>query len=350
MEFSAAQIAELLGGKVEGDPQVTVDTVAKIEEATPRSLTFLANPKYTEYIYSTGASIVLVNADFQPEKNLPEGCSLIRVDDAYQGLARLLEYYDQYKQKKTGTEDTAWIAEDAEVDREGYIGHFAVISAGAVVGKRARVHDHCYIGANVSIGEGTLLYPGVRVLDGCRIGKNCILHPGVTIGSEGFGFAPNDENNYQKVAQTGNVVIEDQVEIGANSTIDRATLGSTVIRKGVKLDNLIQVAHNVEIGENTVIAAQSGIAGSSKIGKNCMIGGQVGIIGHLKIADEVKIAAQSGIGKDIENKGEVVQGSPAFEYKEYNRAYATFRNLSRMRKQLDKMEQELKQLKEVTKG
>ena len=333
MEFSAKQIAELLQGDIEGNPEVTVNRLAKIEEGAPGSLTFLANPQYTPYIYTTRASVAIVNKSFEAEKEI--SATLIRVDDAYKSFARLLEYYNQIKSDKKGREQPHFIAESASIGDDVYIGAFVYIGANANIGNNVKIYPNSYIGENAVIGDDTTLFSGVRVYSDCQIGKQCTLHSGVIVGGDGFGFAPNSGEQYDKVAQIGNVVIEDHVEVGANTTIDRATLGSTKIRKGVKLDNLIQIAHNVEIGENTVIAAQSGIAGSTRIGKNCMIGGQVGIIGHLTIGDEVKIAAQSGIGSDVED-GAILQGSPAFAIGDYKKSYVYFRKLPKIMGNVEK--------------
>jgi len=344
MEFSAQQIAQMLHGVVEGNPDATVSRLSKIEEGVPGSLSFLANPLYAPYIYTTRATIVIVNADFKPEHSLV--CTLIRVENAYTAFASLLEMYNKIKLDKKGISSLAFIAPSATIGENVYIGEFAVIADNVKVGANTKLYPHCYLGDNVVVGEDTTLFSGVKVYSDNEIGNHCTLHSGVVIGADGFGFAPQSDHHYAKVAQIGNVVIEDYVEIGSNTTIDRATLGSTIIRKGVKLDNLIQIAHNVEIGENTVIASQSGVAGSTKLGKNMMVGGQVGIIGHLKIADGVKIAAQSGIGQDIENENEIVQGSPAFNVSEYRRTYVHFRNLSKIVKRLDAVEKELSLLKE----
>lgn len=340
MEFTAQQIASVINGTVEGNAEVKVNYVSKIEEGKPGTISFLANPKYTPYIYDTKASIVIVSKDFQPEK--PVSATLIRVEDAYLAFAKLLEYYNQIKQDKKGISKQAYIAESATVADDCYIGPFVYIGENAKVGKGTKIHTNTHIGDNTEIGNNTTIFSGVNIYSDNRIGNDCIIHAGVVIGSDGFGFAPQTESDYTKVAQIGNVIIEDRVEIGANTTIDRATLGSTIIRKGVKLDNLIQIAHNVEIGEHTVISAQTGISGSTKIGKFCMIGGQVGIINHITIADEVKIAAQSGIGKSLLKKGEIVQGSPAFEISKYRRAYIHFRNLENIKKKVDDLERESK--------
>ena len=342
MEFTAKQISDFLSGEIEGDPGSRVNTISKIEEALPGSLTFLANLAYSQFIYTTGASIVLVNKDFKPEKPLKN--TLIRVDDAYQALARLLELYQQNIPQKQGVSSMVSIADSAKLGNNLYIGDFVVIGENVVIEDHVKIYPHCHIADNVSLKEGSTLYPGVRIYENCIIGKNCTVHSGAVIGADGFGFAPQSDNNYMKVAQIGNVILEDNVEIGANTTIDRATLGSTIIRKGVKLDNLIQVAHNVTIGENTVIAAQSGIAGSSKVGKNCMIGGQVGISGHISIGNEVKIAAQSGLSSNIKD-GKIIMGSPAFDHDKYIKAYIHFRNFEKLIKRIDELEKEIKNLK-----
>jgi UDP-3-O-[3-hydroxymyristoyl] glucosamine N-acyltransferase len=339
MEFTANQIASVINGTVEGNPDVKVNYVSKIEEGKAGTITFLANPKYTQYIYGTEASIVIVNHDFIAEK--PIAATLIRVDDAYLAFAKLLDYYNQIKLDKSGISKQAYIAESAHVGKDCYIGEFAFIGDNATIGNNTKIYPQVFIGDNVVIGDNTTLYPGVKIYSDNRIGSDCIIHAGVVVGSDGFGFAPQSESDYTKVAQIGNVIIEDRVEIGANTTIDRATLGSTIIRKGVKLDNLIQIAHNVEIGEHTVISAQTGISGSTKIGRFCMIGGQVGIINHITIADEVKIAAQSGIGKSLLKKGEIVQGSPAFDISKYRRAYIHFRNLENIKNKLDEIDKKL---------
>lgn len=344
MEFSASQIADLLGGEIEGNKEVTVNTLSKIEEGVPGSLTFLANPKYEQYIYNTGASIAIVNKDFTAETALPGTLTLIKVENAYACFAKLLEFYDSRKHSKTGIDKSAVVEEGAQVGEDVYLGANVVISSGAKIGNGARIYANSFIGENASIGDNSILYAGTTVYNECIIGKDCILHSGVIIGGDGFGFSPKNAESYQKVPQIGNVVLSDGVEIGANTTIDRATIGSTRIGTGVKLDNLIQVAHNVEIGDHTVIAAQTGIAGSTKIGKNCMIGGQVGIVGHIEIADEVKIAAQSGIGSSIKTKGAIVQGSPAFDIGDYKRSYVGFRRLPQILERIDKLEAQLKEL------
>jgi len=340
MEFSALQIAGLLGGIIEGDENTTVSNLSKIEEGRPGTLSFLANPQYTPYIYTTDASIVIVNRSLELEKPVKATCTLIRVDDAYASFAKLLEMYNQVKNNKVGIEQPSFISPSATHGTDCYIGAFAYLGQNVKVGNNVKIYPNVVVGDNCSIGDNSVLYAGVKVYADCQIGANCTLHAGVVVGSDGFGFAPNADNNYSKVPQIGNVVIEDNVEIGANAAIDRATLGSTIIRKGVKLDNLIQIAHNVEIGENTVIASQSGVAGSTKIGKNCMIAGQVGIIGHLRIADGVKIAAQSGIGHNIESEGDIVQGSPAFGVGDYKRSYVLFKNLPKLNDRIRELEKQ----------
>lgn len=340
MEFTAGQIADLLGGTIEGDANAKVNRLAKIEEGEPGSLTFLANKKYEEYIYKTQASLVVVNNSFVPE--FPLHTTLIRVEDAYKSFAVLLDTYNKISQNKVGRENPHTIASSAKIGANPYIGSFVYVGENSVLGDDVKLYPGVYIGDNVTIGSNTTLFAGVKVYSESRIGSNCRIHSGVVIGGDGFGFAPQDDANYVKVAQIGNVIIEDHVEIGSNTTIDRATLGSTIIRKGVKLDNLIQVAHNVEIGEHTVIAAQTGIAGSTKIGRFCMIGGQVGIVGHLVIADKVKIAAQSGIGSSITKEGEIVQGSPAFGIGDYKKSYVGFRKLPEIMARLEDLEKQVK--------
>lgn len=347
MNFSASQIAQLLEGEIVGNPDVQVSGLSKIEEGQSGTLSFLANPKYTEHIYTTQASIVIVDHKFKAEKSLPETCTLIKVNDAYSSFGKLLELYNQIKHDKKGISTHAIVDASAKIGKDVYIGAGVVIESGVELGDNVKVYPQTYLGHNVKIDDNTILHPGVLILSDCMVGKNCVIHAGVVIGGDGFGFSPNAENNYKKVAQIGNVVIEDHVEIGANTTIDRATLGSTIIRKGVKIDNLIQIAHNVEIGENTVIAAQTGIAGSTKIGKNCMIGGQVGIVGHITIADGTMIAAQSGIGSSIKHRA-IIQGSPAFSIGEYKKSYIAFKKLPELVKQIEKLQAELAALKRTT--
>ncbi|UKN01547.1 UDP-3-O-(3-hydroxymyristoyl)glucosamine N-acyltransferase [Paracrocinitomix mangrovi] len=346
MEFSAQQIADILNGQIVGDAATAVSGLSKIEEGKPGTLSFLANPKYEDYIYTTKSSIVIVNADFSPQKELPGGCTLIKVPEAYTAFAKLLEMYDQAMAKTPKIEEMSYVSPSAKIGKDVYIGAFAYVADNAEIGDNVQIYPNSYIGDNVKIGDNTVVYSGVHVYRDCIIGKHCTLHSGAIIGADGFGFAPNSENNYQKVPQIGNTILEDHVSIGANTTVDRATLGSTIVKKGVKLDNLVQIGHNVVIGENTVMAAQVGIAGSTKLGKNIMIGGQVGIVGHIEIADEVKIGAQSGVGKTIRKQGETVLGSPAYESEDYKKAYMGFRRLPFILNKLRELENELNQLKE----
>jgi UDP-3-O-[3-hydroxymyristoyl] glucosamine N-acyltransferase len=327
MKFTAAQIAEILEGEVVGDANVVVFKLAKIEEGIAGSLTFLANPKYVNFIYSTKATITIVNDNFIPEQSLTT--TLIKVKDAYQSFTKLLEYYNQVKLMKSGIEQPSVISENVIYGDHLYLGSFSFIGKNVTIGHNVKIYPNCFIGDNVIIGDNCIFYAGVKVYSETEIGNNCNFHSGCVIGSDGFGFAPTAEGTFNKIPQIGNVIIEDNVEIGANSTIDRATLGTTFIRNGVKLDNHIQVAHNVEIGENTVIAAQTGIAGSTKIGNNCFIGGQVGIAGHITIGNNVRIQAQSGVGKNI-NDGEVIQGSPSFGYADFSKSYVHFKNLPKI--------------------
>ena len=340
MEFTAAQIAGFLKGTVEGNPDVRVSNLSKIDDGKPGTLTFLANPKYTPYIYTTQASVIVVNEDFVALQ--PVQGTLIRVADAYSSFATLLEMFDQSKNVNPGISGNAAIASSAIMGENVSVGDFSVIGKDVVIGKNVVIHPQVFIGNNVTIGDQSMLYPGVKIYHDCMIGKNCTLHSGVVIGSDGFGFAPVADNNYQKIPQLGNVILEDNVEIGSNTTIDRATLGSTIIRRGVKLDNLIQVGHNAEIGENTVIAAQSGISGSTKIGKNCMIGGQVGIVGHITIADDVKIGAGSGIEASITQAGAMMLGAPAIEISKARRNFIHWRNFDEIVRKIYSIEKQLK--------
>lgn len=340
MEFSASQIAAVIGGSVEGNPEVRISRLSKIEEGEPGTLSFLANPKYTPYIYTTKASIVIINKDFIPDQ--PVTSTLIRVEDAYTAFAKLLELYNQIKNEKKGVSSLAFIAKTASIGKDVYIGEFAYVGDNVVVGDNTKVFPQVFLGDNVKIGSNTTIFAGAVIYSDNIIGNECTIHGGVVIGADGFGFAPQQDKNYKKVAQIGNVVIEDNVEIGSNTTIDRATLGSTIIRRGVKLDNLIQIAHNVEIGENTVIAAQTGISGSTKIGKNCMIAGQVGFVGHLTIGDDVKIGAQSGVSGNLKD-GSIVMGSPAIDISTHRRALVHFKNLPEIVKRLDELERKLNQ-------
>lgn len=335
MKFTATQIAGILEGEVEGNPQTAVHKLSKIEEGEKGSLTFLANPKYTPYIYSTKASITIVNKDFVPEQEL--STTLIKVDDAYKSFSKLLEYYNQVKNNKIGIENPSYISESAEYGEGFYLGAFSYLGDNVNIGKNVKVYPNVYIGDNVSIGDNVMVFAGAKIYSESIIGNNCVIHSGAIIGADGFGFTPDENGEYSKVPQTGNVILEDNVDVGAGTTIDRATLGSTILRKGVKLDNQIQIAHNVEIGEHTAIAAQTGIAGSTKIGKNCLIGGQVGIVGHITIGDRVKIQAQSGIGRNVKDD-EVLQGSPAINYGDFNKSYVHFKNLPKIINRINDLE------------
>lgn len=343
MEFTAEMIAGLLNGTVEGDPEIKLNTIAKIEEGHAGSLSFLSNPKYEEYIYTTGSSAVLVSRDFRPAKKV--NATLIRVDDPYMAVAQLLTIYEQSKPAKKGIHPAAVIEESAVLGKNIYIGACAVVSENAVIGDGCRIYPHVYIGEGVKVGNNCTLYAGVKIYKECIIGNDCILHSGVVIGADGFGFAPVHGNNYMKIPQVGNVVLEDNVELGANTCVDRATMGSTVIHKGVKIDNLVQIAHNVVLGENTVIAAQSGIAGSTKIGKNCMFGGQSGLVGHITIADGVKIGAQTGIIGSVNEENAAIFGTPAMESRKFLKCYAYFGRLPELSKKVDELSREIESLK-----
>ena len=333
MNLTAGQIADQLDGTVIGNRDVDINALSKIEEARKGSLTFLANPKYTEYIYSTDASATIVSNDFQPTEKITT--TLIKVKDPYSSFTTILELFNSDKSKKVGISKKSEIDKSSNVPKSSYVGHFSKIGKKSIIGEHCIIEDQVYIGENVKIGDNSKIYPGTKILDDTIIGDNCIIHSNCSIGSDGFGFAPNDDGTYRKIPQTGNVIIGNDVEIGSNSTIDRATIGSTIISDGVKLDNQIQIAHNVEIGTNTAIAAQSGIAGSTKIGKNCMIGGQVGIIGHLKIGDNVKIQAQAGVTTNIDSNARIT-GTPAIPFMNYNKSYIHFKNLPEIVKKIDK--------------
>ena len=337
MKFTAAQIAGILEGEVIGNPNAEVYKLSKIEEGTEGSLTFLANPKYTNFIYSTQATIAIVNASFEPEQEITT--TLIKVEDAYQSFSKLLEYYNQIKLMKSGIEQPSVISEGVTYGTDLYLGSFCYVGTNVSIGNNVKIYPNSFIGDNVTIGDNCVFFAGVRIYSESVIGTNCTIHSGTIIGPDGFGFAPQEDGTYKKVPQIGNVIIEDDVEIGACTTVDRATLGSTIIRKGVKLDNHIQVAHNVEIGENTVIAAHTAIAGSTKLGKNCMIGGQVGFAGHLTIGDRVKIQGQSGIGKNLADD-EVVQGSPAFNYGDFAKSFVHFKNLPKIVSDIEELKKQ----------
>ena len=343
MQFSAAQIALLVNGKTEGDPNAAVGSFGKIEEAVTGQLAFLANPKYEEHLYTTGASVILVNETLELKQ--PVSATLIRVQDAYTAFASLLTKYQELEaQQLTGIQEPSYISKTATVGEKVFIGAFAYIGEGVVIGNQAKIHPQVYLGNNVRIGNNTVLHPGVKIYHGCVIGANVTIHAGSVIGGDGFGFAPQTDGSFKKVPQIGNVLIEDFVEIGVNVSIDRATIGSTIIRAGAKLDNLIQIAHNVDIGHDTVIAAQAGISGSTKIGNGVMIGGQAGIVGHLQIADGARINAQSGVSKSIKIKGGAVTGSPAYDYTSALRSQAISRNLPELEKRLKELEEQIKQL------
>ena len=335
MKLTASQIAELLNGTVVGDENAEVFKLSKIEEGSLGSLTFLSNTKYTPFIYSTDASITIVNDDFIPEKEI--NTTLIKVPNAYTAFSTLLEHYNSVKSTKSGIESPVQISTSVSYGADVYIGAFSYIGNNVEIGDNVKIYPNCYIGDNVKIGHGTTLYSGVKIYSDCSIGDQCNIEANVVIGADGFGYSPNDKGVYKKVPQIGNVVIHDCVDIGASSTIDRATMGSTIVHKGVKLDNQIQIAHNVQVGENTVIAAQTGIAGSTKIGKNCQIGGQVGIAGHINIGDNVKIQGQSGITKNVKNN-ESLQGTPAFGFSDYYKSYVHFKNLPKLANSISVLE------------
>ena len=343
MEFTAAIIAGFLKGEIEGNPDIKVNTIAKIEEGSEGALSFLANPKYEHYIYTTASSIVLVNRTFKPSRKIE--ATLIRVDDAYEAFASLLRLVDQARPRKKGVHPTAIIESSATIGSDVYIGPYAYIGENCVVSDGCSLYPHVYIGDNTRMGKNCTFYSGVKIYHDCVIGESCTIHAGTVIGSDGFGFAPQSDNEFMKIPQLGNVVIEDLVEIGSNVSIDRATMGSTIIRRGVKIDNLIQIGHNVEIGENTVMAGQTGIAGSTKVGKNCMFGGQVGISGHLKIASGTKLGAQAGIGSDIKEENTVLLGSPAFEIRQFIKSSVVFKSLPELRIKVNALEKEVELLK-----
>jgi UDP-3-O-[3-hydroxymyristoyl] glucosamine N-acyltransferase len=343
MTFPAAQIALIVGGKIDGDPNVAVSSFGKIEEAKTGQLTFLANPKYEEYLYTTGASVIIVNET--QELKQPVAATLIRVADAYTAFATLLSKYQEIqKQQLTGIQDPVFIAKTASLGENIFIGAFAYIGENAAIGDNTKIYPNAYIGDNVVIGNDSVIHPGVKIYHDCRVGNNVTIHAGTVIGSDGFGFAPQADGSLKKVPQIGNVVIEDHVEIGANAAIDRATIGSTLVKSGAKLDNLIQIAHNVEVGHSTVIAAQAGISGSTKIGNGVMIGGQAGLAGHLQVADGSKINAQSGLGKSLKIPGTAVTGSPAYDYNKAIRSQSMARNLPELEKRIQELESLVKQL------
>jgi UDP-3-O-[3-hydroxymyristoyl] glucosamine N-acyltransferase len=343
MEFTATTIAGLLKGEIEGNPDIKVNTITKIEEGIEGALSFLANPKYEHYIYETKSSVVLVNKSFVPSAFIR--ATLIRVENSYEAFASLLRLVDQARPRKKGIHPTAIIETSAKVGSDVFIGPYTYIGENCIIGDGCSIYPHVYIGDNTRMGNNCTINPGVKIYHDCLLGEGCIIHAGSVIGSDGFGFAPQSDNEFMKIPQLGNVVLEDHVEIGANVTIDRATMGSTIIRKGVKLDNLIQIGHNVEVGENTVMAAQTGISGSTKVGKNCMFGGQVGLAGHIKIADGTKIGAQGGILGDVKEENTVILGSPAIELKQYLRSSVVFKKLPEMKVKIDSLEKEIESLK-----
>ncbi len=346
MEFSAAQIAGILEGEIVGDPNQLITGLSKIEEGKIGTLSFLSNPKYEAYIYQTDASIVIVNNTFQPTEALKPTCTLIKVADAYACFAKLLDLYNQAIEKPARIESQAYIATSAKIGEAVYVGNFAYLDENVEIGDGSKIYANVVIGENVKIGKNVKIFPNVTIYRDCIVQDNCTIHAGAVIGADGFGFAPNSENNYQKVPQIGNVILESHVEIGANTCVDRATLGSTIIKRGVKLDNMVQIGHNVEVGENTVIAAQTGIAGSAKLGKNMMVGGQVGIVGHIHLANGTLIGAQAGVPKTIKKEGTTLLGSPAYDADDYKKSYMGFRRLPQIMDRLRQVEEELKQLKE----
>lgn len=346
MQVTAAQIAQILSGTIEGNPEATVSTFSKIEEATKQSLCFIANKKYVPFIYDNPAAIIVVGKDLELER--PIANTLIRVNDAYAAFAQLLQLYETISKGgvKTGIEAMAFVAPGVAIDSSVYIGAFSYISEGATIGKNVQIYPNVFIGANVVIGDNTVIHPMVSIYKDCKVGAEVVIHSGTVVGSDGFGFAPKADGSYDKIPQIGNVIIEDRVELGANVCIDRATMGSTIIKVGTKLDNLIQIAHNVEIGSDTVIAAQTGVSGSSKLGNHCVIGGQAGIVGHIQIANGTKINAQSGVAKTIKVEGTAISGTPAFDYKNEVKSQIVFRQLPEMQAKLNKLEAELKSLLE----
>ncbi|MFP4023862.1 MAG: UDP-3-O-(3-hydroxymyristoyl)glucosamine N-acyltransferase [Thiohalospira sp.] len=343
MEFTAKTIADFLQGEIIGNPDVTVNNVAKIEEAQPGTLAFLANPKYNKYLYITNASIVLINKDFVIENNVK--ATLIKVENAYESFARLLTLAEQARPEKNGVSSLAFIDESAQVGKNVYIAPFVFVGENVIIEDDVKLYPHVFVDDNVTIKKNTKLNAGVKVYHDCEIGENCIIHAGAVIGSDGFGFAPDENNVYRKIPQLGNVILEDDVEIGSNTTIDRATMGSTIIKKGAKLDNLNQIGHNVVVGENTVMAAQTGIAGSTKIGKNCQFGGQSGVAPHIQIADGVRVAPQSGIPNTIKNQGSIVMGTPAYNIRDFQKSFIVYKQLPDLFKRVKELENELKKLK-----
>ncbi len=346
MNFTAEAIAEFLKGEVVGDPKIEVNNIAKIEEATPGTLAFLANPKYNHYLYETNASIVLINKDFKLDKEV--NSTLVKVENAYESFASLLELYQQsrFVETEVGISDKAVIEKSAELGENLFLGHFSIIGNNCKIGDNVKIHANVTIGDNVTIGNDVTIRSGVNIYYDSVVGNNCYIHSGAVIGAEGFGFAPQENGEYKKIPQVGNVVLEDHVEIGANACIDRATMGSTILKAGVKIDNLVQIAHNVEVGSNTVIAAQTGVSGSTKIGKSCMFGGQVGLIGHLKIADGTIFAAQAGVSRNVKKSGEVYQGTPAIDLRNFQKSSIYFKKLPELVKQIEALQKEVNSLTE----
>ncbi|MES2573698.1 MAG: UDP-3-O-(3-hydroxymyristoyl)glucosamine N-acyltransferase [Bacteroidota bacterium] len=348
MKFTAEQIAGVLGGEIVGNPNAQVYKLSKIEEGSEGSISFLANPKYLHYIYTTKATITIVNTTFIPEGELTT--TLIKVEDAYLSFTKLLEFYDQAKKgNKVGIEQPSFISQSVKYGENLYLGSFSYVGENVVLGDDVKIYPNSFVGDNVVIGNNVTIFAGAKVHSDTIIGNNCAIYSGAVIGADGFGFAPNPDGTYTKIPQIGNVVIEDNVDIGANTTIDKATMGSTIIRKGVKLDNQIQIGHNVEIGENTVIAAQTGIAGSTKIGYNGMIGGQVGIVGHLTIGNNVRIQAQSGVARNVKDD-EILQGSPTMGYNDFSKSYVHFRNLPKIVTEIEELKKEILNQKNENNG
>jgi UDP-3-O-[3-hydroxymyristoyl] glucosamine N-acyltransferase len=340
MTFTVEQVAALINGKVEGDAKATISNIAKIEEAQKGDICFLANSKYEQYLYSTKASAVIISDNYELKSAIES--ALIRVNDPYASFSTLLEEYKKIiVSTKSGIEQHSFQSKTANIGSNCYLGAFSYIGENTKIGNNVKIYPNSFIGDNAIIGDNTIIYAGVKIYSNCKVGNNCILHAGCVIGSDGFGYAPLENGTYKSVPQLGNVVLEDNVDIGANTTIDCATMGSTLIKKGVKIDNLVQIAHNVEIGENTAIAAQTGISGSTKIGKNCIIAGQVGIVGHLKIADKTTIGAQSGVSKSVEESGTIIQGSPAFDYKQNLRSMVIFKNLPNLQRKIEQLEEKI---------
>ena len=338
MEFTAEQIAGILEGEIQGNPEAKVSKLAKIEEGVDGALTFLANPKYTPHIYTTKASVTIVNKDFVPEKEI--STTLIKVDDAYKSFSKLLEYYNQVKNNKVGIENPSFKADTATYGENVYLGAFSYLGENVVLGDNVKIYPHAYIGDNTTIGNNVTIFSGAKIYSDTEIGNNCVINSGAIVGVDGFGYAPDENGEFQKIPHIGNVILEDNVEIGAAATIDRATLGATIIRRGVKLDNQVHIAHNVEIGSHTVIAAQTGIAGSTKIGEYCLFGGQVGVAGHMTIGNKVRVQAQTGIGHRVKD-GEKLYGSPAIDYGNYVKSYVHFKNLPKIVSQLNKLEKKI---------